>query len=151
MAAQLSLFDRTGCKAIVYGASFSKALQPVFEVAQNIKTVQLPELSDLLNEEPVPHYDFHEDLQTISNDRVLYCHTSGSSGIGEITQYRSSADMWLGNPKPFSWNHQFLAHLDAEHLLPADQGPSIIKSMCEHHRLLNLLPLFHVRITPDII
>jgi len=80
VSAYLSLFERTDCRTILYGVSFARALQPVFNATEHIEKLQFLDIEDLLDEHVVPQYDYHETIETVSSEKHLCFHTSGSSG-----------------------------------------------------------------------
>lgn len=106
--AQLSLFDRVNCKVLISCPSLNQSLQPLFTASSKVRKVRVPSLDDTLAEDPVPHYEYDQTLESAANEPFLHLHTSGSSG----------------NPKPISGNKKYLASFDTAKLLPQDQGGS---------------------------
>lgn len=74
------LFDRTGCKTIVYASTIEKILHGLFDSVLGLQHKQAPSLQEFLNEDPVPHFAYTATYETLTNDPVMYLHTSGSSG-----------------------------------------------------------------------
>ncbi|KAF8859904.1 acetyl-CoA synthetase-like protein [Acephala macrosclerotiorum] len=93
----------------------------------SVRKVRAPLLDDVLAEDPVPHYTFHEPPASAENSKVITLHTSGSSG----------------NPKPIVYTHEMLRSWDAMNVLPSEQGESISKISLYYQKALSLLPYFH--------
>jgi hypothetical protein len=79
--AQISLFERVGCKVVVSCSSLAQNLEPLFAATQNIRKIQAPSLEDLLDEELVPPYAYNKTFEDVADEKFLFIHTSGSSGI----------------------------------------------------------------------
>jgi hypothetical protein len=56
-------------------------MRPLFKVADYVGKVQAPSLDDVLAGEPVREYVFIETFDSISDQTVVFLHTSGSSGM----------------------------------------------------------------------
>ncbi|CZR62914.1 related to nonribosomal peptide synthetase MxcG (component of the myxochelin iron transport regulon) [Phialocephala subalpina] len=125
--AQLGLFERANCKVIVSCQSLNQSLQPLFAASPQVRKLHAPRLDDILAGDAVPHFAFHEPLESAENSKVITLHTSGSSG----------------NPKPIIYTHEMLRFWDAMTILPSDQGESISKVSLYHQNALSLLPCFH--------
>jgi acyl-coenzyme A synthetase/AMP-(fatty) acid ligase len=129
--AQLSLFEKANCKALVSCSSLSLVLQPLFSASENVQKIQAPDLDEVLAEDEVPHYAYEKTFDEVAETIFLVLHTSGSSG----------------NPKPIYWTIRFLCNTDSGHLLPTGEGTHLTKSFFTHQNALILLPCFHVCIS----
>ncbi|KAL1847203.1 putative NRPS-like protein biosynthetic cluster [Paecilomyces lecythidis] len=125
--AQQLLFHRIGCRTILYASALEKSLQGVFSSIPGLRRQQVPSLQDLLKDEPVPHFEYTTTYDTITDDPVVYFHTSGSSG----------------NPKPIGSSMKYFLHLDSTHLPPFNSGSITIKDGLSEQNYLCLLPPFH--------
>ncbi|GAD96178.1 NRPS-like enzyme, putative [Paecilomyces variotii No. 5] len=125
--AQQLLFDRIGCSTIIYASALEKSLQGLFSSIPGLKRQQVPSLQDLLGDEPVPHFEYTTTHDTMTDDPVVYFHTSGSSG----------------NPKPIGSSMKYFLLLDGANLPPFNDGPITIKDGLYEQNYLCLLPPFH--------
>jgi acyl-coenzyme A synthetase/AMP-(fatty) acid ligase len=126
--AQLSLFEKVGCKSLVSCSSLTQGLRPLFTSSGNIRKVQAPDLDEILAEDKVRHYIYEKTFEQEASRTFIHLHTSGSSG----------------NPKPINWNYKWFCGIDHEHFIPTNQGTYLTSSFLNHQNLLVLLPCFHV-------
>ncbi|KAJ9348646.1 putative NRPS-like enzyme [Paecilomyces variotii] len=125
--AQQLLFDRIGCKTILYASALEKSLQGLFSSIPGLQRKQVPSLEDLLREEPVPHFEYTTTYETLTDEPVVYFHTSGSSG----------------NPKPIGSSMKYFLVLDGPNLPPFDSSPITMRDALSSQNYLCLLPPFH--------
>lgn len=126
--AQLSLFEKVGCKSLVSCSSLSQILKPLFASSGNIRKVQAPDLDEILAEDKVRHYTYEKTFEEEVSRTCIHVHTSGSSG----------------DPKPINWNYKSFGGMDCEHFIPTNQGTYLTSSFLNQQNLLVLLPCFHV-------
>ncbi|KAK0105234.1 hypothetical protein ONS95_004375 [Cadophora gregata] len=124
--AQLSLFSKINCRAIVFCSSLNQSFQPLI-AASELRHIQAPKLEDLLAEDPVPHYTYDATWESLSNEKFFTVHTSGSSG----------------DPKPISAGKHYIGAVDSMHCLPDGQG-QVLQANFRFENLLILLPCFHL-------
>ena len=98
--------------------------------ARQMRTVLIPDLDHLLNDECVEVYRYKKTFSEAIKDPVLVLHTSGSTGF----------------PKPITWTHETLAIFDKHHDLPPIEGKStLITDWASDERMIySGLPHFHV-------
>ena len=89
----------------------------------------IPELEELWNDEPVPHYPFNRSYEDAMDDPCMVLHTSGTTGI----------------PKPVVITNNALATVDALWLIPSLDGRECsIRTMTTNQRLYVAMPFFHM-------
>jgi hypothetical protein len=62
-------------------SSLTQNLEPLFAATRTVRKIQAPSLEDLLDEELVPHYAYNKTFEDVADEKFLFIHTSGSSGI----------------------------------------------------------------------
>nr|ASK38699.1 putative nonribosomal peptide synthetase-like protein [Paecilomyces divaricatus] len=126
--AQQLLFQRIGCKTIAYAATLEKSLHPIFTSISGLQTKQAPSLEDFLSEDVVPHFEYKGSYEKLTDEPLIYFHTSGSSG----------------NPKPIGFSLRWLLLFsDAPNLPPINSRPSTVKEGLYRQNTLCFLPPFH--------
>jgi hypothetical protein len=92
VAAQLSLFEKVNCKAVVTCSSLAQGLKPLLDSCARMRMIRAPTLDELLDEEAVPHYAFDATYEEVAHKKTITFHTSGSSGeITTLTIYIRSS------------------------------------------------------------
>ncbi|CZS91474.1 related to nonribosomal peptide synthetase MxcG (component of the myxochelin iron transport regulon) [Rhynchosporium graminicola] len=124
--AQLSLFEKTGCRTIVLCPSVKQSLQFLIETS-GLRQLKSPGLDQLLAEDLVPHYEYNVSWEESTTAKFLTIHTSGSSG----------------DPKPIPLGKSYLGGKDCANCLPEDQGEAAMKASFSKENVLALLPGFH--------
>lgn len=114
------------CSRIIHS---SKLLPVVVEILdrEDFSGVLCPSVKDFL-ELPVPHFDYDKTFEEAQNDPLVVLHTSGTSGT----------------PKPFVWTHGWAASFIQQNQLTPPEGFESASTWQQGHRLLNMLPWFHV-------
>jgi hypothetical protein len=79
--AQQILFERTGCRLIIYATEVEKSLQSLFSFIPGIKTMLVPGYDTIMDETTTAtHYPAREISDEKYTDPIILLHTSGSSG-----------------------------------------------------------------------
>lgn len=79
--AQQILFERTGCRLIIYAAEVEKSLQSLFEFVPEMRKTLAPGYDSIMDDTTtVTHYPAREVSDEKYHDPILLLHTSGSSG-----------------------------------------------------------------------
>lgn len=78
--AQITLFERTSTRIILYGSELEKNLQPLFAAVPAIEKRQALEYKEIIDETSVPHYESRELSDEKFHEPMFLLHTSGSSG-----------------------------------------------------------------------
>ncbi|KAF5250787.1 hypothetical protein FANTH_4059 [Fusarium anthophilum] len=73
---------------------------------RSMTVLNLPELDELLNADPITLYPYDKTFEEASGDPFCLLHTSGSTGL----------------PKPITWSHGLIGTMDAVRLLPRVEG-----------------------------
>ncbi|TKA77269.1 hypothetical protein B0A49_03507, partial [Cryomyces minteri] len=122
---QLGLLAQTRCKYFLYSTSIE--VEGILD-ARAMRSLVVPELEGLLDEEAVPHYAYTKTVQEALNDPLLRLHTSGTTGL----------------PKAITFRHGNLALFDFILHVPDLNGyETIEKSRSNGTRVYLGFPLFH--------
>ncbi|OKL63405.1 hypothetical protein UA08_01778 [Talaromyces atroroseus] len=126
--AQITLFERTNTRIILYGGELEKNLQSLFAAVPAIEKREALGYQELIDETSVPHYEAQELSDEKLHEPIFLLHTSGSSG----------------NPKPVGQSAAFwlraLAFLD----VPDDGGIHNVVNVVGGKALLQFFPSFHM-------
>lgn len=108
----------------------SQFFSPLFAATPpEIERIAIPELDELLDDEPVPDYAYEETMESARDQLAAIFHSSGSSG----------------NPKPVFYTMNSVASWSSGHLLRRAEGEfTLWDTYFPAQNVLSLLPLFHV-------
>ena len=127
VAGHAHLIDKTNCHVFLKGSTTS--IDHILS-ERPMKSFNVPELADLLQEKKVPTYPFRKTFEEARNDPAIILHSSGSTGP----------------PKPITLKQGSLCSVDAHHLLPKRQDMvPFVESLEMPAMVFTMLPLFHVR------
>ncbi|TVY28697.1 Non-canonical non-ribosomal peptide synthetase [Lachnellula hyalina] len=101
----VAVLESTKCNVIFYSAEMASKVKTLKEARPNIRTIEIPAM-EVLTSTPAKAYPYTKTWEEAKNDRVLIMHTSGSTGT----------------PKPIYMNNDYIAILDAAHIIPAVPG-----------------------------
>jgi acyl-coenzyme A synthetase/AMP-(fatty) acid ligase len=125
----LAVIDRCDCELWIAPAQKIPQIDQIME-KRPMKQACLPELLELLDEEPAAEYTYNVTFAEARQDPLVVLHTSGSTGL----------------PKPIIVPHGSLATTDAHHLLPPIETRLTVTQLFENpYRVYSTFPLFHVR------
>lgn len=104
-----------------------------FLAKRPMKTLELPELEELLDADDTDHYPFTKTFEEAAREPFCILHTSGSTGL----------------PKPITWSHVLIGTMDAVRLLPPTEGDDGLVPWTENwnegDRIYSSFPMSHVR------
>ena len=127
ISAHLNLFDKTECSTLLFSSSYKRTSEGLLN-ARSFNSIQVSELDDLLNEEPVPAYPYNKTFEEARQEPLVVLHTSGSTGL----------------PKPIVIKHGLMATIDAHHLVePLGDRDTWFTSMSKADRIYVSMPPFH--------
>lgn len=79
--AQQILFERTGCRLILYATEVEKSLQSLFAFIPEMGKLHVPGYDTIMEDTTIAtHYPAREITDERYSDPILLLHTSGSSG-----------------------------------------------------------------------
>jgi acyl-coenzyme A synthetase/AMP-(fatty) acid ligase len=93
-----------------------------------MRSLQIPELKELLATSEVPPYKFNKSFEEAKDEPFAVLHTSGSTGL----------------PKPIVLHHSWFTSLDAQQGLKPFNGYEIQWKAFSGKTVFGLLPPFHV-------
>ena len=127
LSAHLNLFDKTECNTLLFSSSHNRTAESLLN-ARSLKSIQVPELDELLNEASVPEYPYNKTFEEARQEPLVVLHTSGSTGL----------------PKPIVLTHGLMATIDAHHLVgPLDGQRTWFDTMAKADQLYLSMPPFH--------
>lgn len=95
---------------------------------RQMKTAKVPELQELLDNNPVPEYPYTKNFEQARKDPCLVLHTTGSTGL----------------PKPITWKLEILSTYEAWRIIPPVDGYIPTTEVYqESRRAYNCMPLYH--------
>ncbi|KAK5633742.1 hypothetical protein RRF57_009457 [Xylaria bambusicola] len=125
---QLSLFDKTDCRILVFPKSHRAMVQPWLQ-ERDMKAIETGPIENWFPETEVEPMPYPKTFEEARWEPLCVLHTSGSTGI----------------PKPIIVRHGMLAISDIYHTKPDWNGRKIfVKGFCENiKRNFIPMPLFH--------
>jgi acyl-coenzyme A synthetase/AMP-(fatty) acid ligase len=93
-----------------------------------MRSLQIPELQEILASSEVPPYEFNKTFEEAKDEPFAVLHTSGSTGL----------------PKPIVLHHSWFASLDAQQNLKPFNGYELQWKAFSGKTVFGLLPPFHV-------
>ena len=127
ISGHLNLFDKTDCSTLLFSSSYKRIAESLLN-ARSLNSTQVPELDELLNEEPVPAYPYNKTFEEARQEPLVVLHTSGSTGL----------------PKPIVLKHGLMATIDAHHLIkPLDSRDTRATTMSKVDQIYVSMPPFH--------
>jgi acyl-coenzyme A synthetase/AMP-(fatty) acid ligase len=124
---QLSLFSKTKCQTIITTTSSRFPIDTYLKY-HPMRSLQIPELKELLASSEVPPYKFNKSFEEAKDEPFAVLHTSGSTGL----------------PKPIVLHHSWFTSLDAQQGLKPFNGYEIQWKAFSGKTVFGLLPPFHV-------
>ena len=121
----LNVLDKTGCQIFLRARDTN--VDHIL-IKRPLRTATVPELEELLDEEPVPMYPYAKSFEEAEMDPCLVLHTTGSTGL----------------PKPVTWHVGFLSTYEAWRTIPPVDGyvPTTMIYQ-QSRRAYTSMPLFH--------
>ena len=126
IAGHVHLLDKTNCHFFLKDSSVN--IDHILK-ERPMKSLDIPELQNLLQEKEVPVYPYDKTFDEARDEPALVLHSSGSTGP----------------PKPIVLKHGSLCTIDANRLLPMPSGLVPFTASVERSiGAFSLLPPFHV-------
>ncbi|KAI0004732.1 putative NRPS-like enzyme [Xylariaceae sp. FL0662B] len=125
MAGHLNVLAKADCHVFL-----SDRNTPVDSILRHrsMQTATLPDLEELLDDTPVPHYSYTKTFKEARMDPCLVLHTTGSTGL----------------PKPITWKLGILSTYETWRTIPPVNGYVPTTEIYQGaRRVYNSMPLYH--------
>ncbi|KAF2017909.1 AMP-binding enzyme [Aaosphaeria arxii CBS 175.79] len=126
--AQAHLVQASACRVFLHGKPLAGIIGQVLSKTTNntVSALEIPEVFELLKDEPPPPVSFTKTWEQAQNDPWLIFHTSGTTGL----------------PKLVTYSHKMMASLDAAELMP-DASDETMNNHFRNRRWYTPLPSLH--------
>lgn len=125
VAGHLNVLEKSDCNIFLTAKNthFEQVLSQ-----RSMQTSTVPDLEELLDDDPVPMYPYTKTFAEARKDPCLVLHTTGSTGL----------------PKPITWKLEILSTYEAWRTIPSIDGyVPTTEIYQEATRAYNSMPLFH--------